>query len=89
MRRKDITPAGLGSGNVPAGRTSPPRLGRTSSDNAPQRSEANEESTMTPNQSTHSSLKDFLTRAVLLAVLPWVFVLALVVEIRRRFTEVN
>ena len=44
---------------------------------------------MTPSQSTHSSLKDFLTRAVLLAVLPWVFVLALVVEIRRRFTEVN
>ncbi len=44
---------------------------------------------MTPSQSTHPSLKDFLTRAVLLAVLPWVFVLALVVEIRRRFTEVN
>ena len=44
---------------------------------------------MTSNQSMYLSLKDFFTRAVLLAVLPWLFVLALVVEIRRRLIEAN
>ena len=44
---------------------------------------------MTQTQSAYASVKEFLTRAALLAALPGLFVLAVVVEVRRRFTEAN
>ena len=38
----------------------------------------------TDREFTRTSLKDVITRLVLIALLPWLFLLALIAEIRRR-----
>ena len=42
---------------------------------------------MTSREFTLTSLKDVVTRLVLIAVLPWLFVLALIATVRRRIID--